>query len=173
MIYDNNGKFWCTTDFGLFSLDRNTLNNYAEGRISKMTFNLFGKKDGMITEEFLGISNNALCLSKSGNLYFPTTDGVVIVNPKELKSEKEKPIVYLDDVLVNYKLMNKDNIGDLSPSTEIIQFNYGGISINYSKNLSFKYMLDGLDTNWADVGKRRHAFLLIYLMVITYLELLQ
>ena len=42
------------------------------------------EKDGMITEEFLGISNNALCLSKSGNLYF-TTDGVVIVNPKEVK----------------------------------------------------------------------------------------
>ncbi|MBI5730429.1 MAG: hypothetical protein HY963_04760 [Ignavibacteriales bacterium] len=158
MIYDNNGKFWCTSEFGLFSLDQNRLNDYAEGRIPKMTFNLYGKKDGMKSDEFHGLSNNAACLSKSGKLYFPTADGVVIVNPKELQSDKEKPTAYIDEVFVNYKLISKDDIRTFSPGTETIQFNYGGISINYSKNLSFKYILVGLDTNWADVGKRRQAF---------------
>ena len=158
MISDNNGKFWCTSEFGLFSLDQKTLNDYAEGKISRMTFNLFGKKDGMKSDEFHGLSNDASCLSKSGILYFPSSDGVVIVEPKKLQSDDEKPVAYIDDILVNNEIINKKVSLNFSPATEILQFNYGGISVNYGRNLSYKYLLEGFDKNFIDAGKRRQTF---------------
>lgn len=158
MILDSSGRFWCTSEFGLFSLDMKILNDYADRKISKMTYNLYGKKDGMKSDEFHGLSDNAACLSKSGKLYFPSADGVVIINPNELLDDKEKPLVYIDDVLINNEVIKKEDKLSFSPGTESIQFNYGGISLNYGKNISYKYLLEGYQKEFIDAGKRRQAF---------------
>ncbi|MEW6193985.1 MAG: two-component regulator propeller domain-containing protein [Bacteroidota bacterium] len=158
MIYDNKGKFWCTTEFGLFSVEKSVLENYADGHRPKVVFNLYGKKDGMKSDNFLGLSNNAASISNTGLLYFPSTDGVVIIDPKKLVGDDKQPKVYIDEVFVNHDYRSKDDINILPPGIENIQFNYGGISVDYAKNLSYKYILEGFEKKFVDAGSRRQAF---------------
>ncbi|PIW99674.1 MAG: hypothetical protein COZ80_04145, partial [Ignavibacteria bacterium CG_4_8_14_3_um_filter_37_9] len=61
-------------------------------------------------------------------------------------------------VFVNYKERTKDVLKDLSPNTESVQINYGGISFTHGKYLKYKYILGGIDKDWVFVGTRRQAF---------------
>jgi ligand-binding sensor domain-containing protein/signal transduction histidine kinase len=158
MLYDNKGKFWFTTESGLFSCSNADFNNLADGKISHVTFDLYGKKDGMKSEEFMGVSDNTAFTSSSGKLYFSTTNGVVLIDPDRLVKKDETVRAFIDEIFVSYNHADKSNLKELPPGTEIIQFNYGGVSVSHPKNLTFKYTLEGIDDKWIDAGKRRQAF---------------
>jgi ligand-binding sensor domain-containing protein/signal transduction histidine kinase len=158
LLYDGKGRFWSTSDKGIFSIERKTLTDVADGKREKLVFDLFGKNEGMIDEEFNAVADNAGCISRSGKVYAPSNDGVVIIDPKLSLTNTETPRVYIDDVFVNYKESSKDKLETLPPSTESVQINYGGISYLNGKNLKFKYILAGIDNNWAFAGTRRQAF---------------
>ncbi|MCK9209758.1 MAG: histidine kinase [Ignavibacteriaceae bacterium] len=158
LLYDGKGRFWATSDRGVFSLERKTLNNVADKKLEKLIFSLFGKNEGMLSDEFNAVADNAGCISRSGKIYAPSNDGVVIIDPKLFSTTAEIPSVYIDDVFINYKESSKKVLGNLPPNTESVQINYGGISFLNGKNLKYKFMLEGIDKNWAFVGTRRQAF---------------
>lgn len=158
LLYDGKGHFWATSDRGIFSIERKTLTDVADGKKEKLVFDLYGKNEGMIDEEFNAVADNAGCISRSGKIYAPSNDGVVIIDPKLFLTNTETPRVYIDDVFVNYKESSKNQLDALPPSTESVQINYGGISYLNGKNLKFKYILEGIDNHWAFAGTRRQAF---------------
>lgn len=158
LLYDGKGHFWITSDRGVFSIRKSIFNAVAEGKREKLVFDLFGRNEGMIDEEFNAVADNAGCISRSGKIYAPSNNGVVIIDPKLFLSDAETPSVYIDDVFVNYKESSKEQLSDLPPGTESVQINYGGISYLSGKNLKFKYILAGIDEHWAFTGTRRQAF---------------
>ena len=158
LLYDGHTTFWATSNQGVFSIEKKAFNNVANGKTEKLVFSLFGKNDGMIDDDFLAVADNAGCISRTGKIYAPSHDGVVIIDPKLFKTKAEPPRVYIDDVFVNYKERTKDVLKDLSPNTESVQINYGGISFTHGKYLKYKYILGGIDKDWVFVGTRRQAF---------------
>ncbi|MDP3148666.1 MAG: two-component regulator propeller domain-containing protein [Ignavibacteria bacterium] len=158
LLYDGKGHFWITSDRGIFSIDRKNFNTVAEGKKEKLVFDLFGRNEGMIDEEFNAVADNAGCISRSGKIYAPSNDGVVIIDPELFLTNVETPSVYIDDVFINYKESSKAALENLPPNTESVQINYGGISYLNGKNLKFKYILAGIDKHWAFAGTRRQAF---------------
>ena len=158
LLYDGKGRFWATTDRGVFSVERKILNDVAGGKANKLVFSLFGKNDGMLSDEFNAAADNAGCISRTGKIYAPSNDGVVIIDPKLITTTTEVPRVYIDDVFINYQESSKEALGNLPPTTESVQINYGGISFLHGKNLKYKYMLEGIDNNWVFIGARRQAF---------------
>ncbi len=158
LLYDGKGRFWATTDHGVFSVERKNLNDVAAGKTNKLAFNLVSKDEGMLSDEFNAEADNAGCISHTGKIYAPSHNGVVIIDPKLFKTKVEPPRVYIDDVFVNYKERTKDVLKDLSPNTESVQINYGGISFTHEKYLKYKYILGGIDKDWVFVGTRRQVF---------------
>lgn len=158
LLYDGHTTFWATSNQGVFSIEKKAFNNVANGKTEKLVFSLFGKNDGMIDDDFLAVADNAGCISRTGKIYAPSHDGVVIIDPKLFKTKAEPPRVYIDDVFVNYKERTKDVLKDLSPNTESVQINYGGISFTHGKYLKYKYILGGIDKDWVFVGTRRQVF---------------
>jgi len=157
LLYDGKGRFWVTSDKGVFSIGKNSLDNVAEGKAKKINFTLFGKNDGMLSDEFNAAADNAGCISTVGFIYAPSNDGVVVINSKLLNTDVDPPLVFIDDVYINYDISSKEELNELPPNTESIQINYGGISFIHEKNIKYKYLLEGIDKEWIYVGNRNHV----------------
>jgi len=158
LLYDKKGNFWATSEQGIFTFTKKNLNDVASGKAEKLFFKLLGKKDGMLSDKFNAVADNAGCIAQSGKIYAPSNEGVVIIDPEILKQSDKKPGVFIDDISVNNKEIAKEKLDELDPSTETIQINYGGISYSEGEFLKFKYMLEGIDYEWMSAGHRRQAF---------------
>jgi len=158
LLYDGKENFWATSDQGIFSIKRKIFDDVADGKIEKLVFSYFGKNDGMLNDEFSAVADDAGCISHSGRIYAPSREGVVIIDPNLFKKDVEAPRIYIDAIFVNNKELSKNSLDELSPNSESIQINYGGISYLHGKYLKYKYMLEGIDHDWAFVGTRRQAY---------------
>lgn len=158
LLYNGKGTFWVTSEQGVFTLEKNNLNDVAAGKAGKLVFNLFGKKDGMQSDEFNAVADNAGCISRSGKIYAPSNEGIVIIDPAVLQKPADLPCIYIDEVFVNNKEFENDSLKNLPPGSETIQINYGGISFLEGQFLKYKYFLEGIDKEWSMVGTRRQAY---------------
>ncbi|PIQ08835.1 MAG: hypothetical protein COW71_09665 [Ignavibacteriales bacterium CG18_big_fil_WC_8_21_14_2_50_31_20] len=157
LLYDGKKRFWITSNQGIYSIDKNTLNEFADGKTQKLNFSLFGKNDGMLSDEFNAAADNAGCISITGKIYAPSNDGMIVIDPNILNSNVDPPLVYIDDVFINYNKSSKEELGELPPNTESVQINYGGISFVHEKNIKYKYLLQGIDEEWVYVENGRQV----------------
>ena len=61
----------------------------------------YGKADGLPTRECSAGSQPAACRTADGRLWFPTTKGLASVNPADLKTNFQPPLVMIESVLVD------------------------------------------------------------------------
>jgi ligand-binding sensor domain-containing protein len=83
LIEDDIGYFWISTNIGIMRVPKETLNNFAKGKIAKITsLKVFNDADGMITTECTGASFSIK--AKNGTLMFPTLGGITFIDPKNI-----------------------------------------------------------------------------------------
>lgn len=155
---DERGYFWISSNRGIYRVSRRELNDFADGKISKITSVGYGKQDGMINNECNGGRQPASITDKDGNFWFPTQDGVAIVNPSIETFNSFAPPVVIESVTVERQ--NADIIDGLKVEAGLknIEINFTGISLIKSEQIKFKYKLEGHDTEWIDAGTKRTAY---------------
>ena len=75
------GRLWLGCSGGIVCVSKSRLDELASGKISTVYPQLFGRAEGMLSEECTGGFCPAGLKSKSGLLWFSTLKGVVVVNP--------------------------------------------------------------------------------------------
>ncbi len=133
---------------------------------------IYGKADGMLSEESASGFFPAGLKTKSGLVWFSTLKGAVAVDPGHLPAVAPPPVVLLDEVLVDGKpIPGFDGLSVRSDRTEgeglprlrippghhSVEFQYGGPSFDSPEQTHFRYQLEGLDSGWFDAGPRRTA----------------
>ncbi|MGQ9896690.1 MAG: two-component regulator propeller domain-containing protein [Acidobacteriota bacterium] len=84
ILADDQGRFWMSSNLGIFAVPRAELVACAEGRQTRVTCRVFGTSDGMRDQEGNGSRQPAGCRATDGSLWFPTANGVAIINPAKL-----------------------------------------------------------------------------------------
>jgi signal transduction histidine kinase/streptogramin lyase len=158
ILEDDFGRFWISCNRGIYRVNRQQLNDFADGKIQMVTSVAYGVKDGMADAECNGGRSPAGFKSKTdGTLWFPTQKGIVVVNPKLLPVSSAPPNVVIENCLIDGKEADCGNIKIL-PENESLEIKYTALSFNKPEQLKFKYKLEGLDENWVDEGTRRRAY---------------
>jgi signal transduction histidine kinase len=112
----------------------------------------------MLNAECNGGRQPAGWKTRDGNLWFPTQDGVAIINPEDLRDSAQPPKVVIEDLLLDNKLSQAHGSLEISPGQENLQIRYTGLSFIRPQGIRFKYKLVGLDDDWVDAGNRRAAY---------------
>jgi ligand-binding sensor domain-containing protein len=99
MIADHLGNLWMGSNRGIYRASLKELNDCADGRRHWVTSISYGVADGMLTRECNG---GTACRTRDGKLWFPTSKGVVAVNP--VISSGERPRVILEKVAIDGRL---------------------------------------------------------------------
>ena len=175
ILEDDNRNFWISSNRGIYRVSKDELNDFAEGKISRVNSISYGKSDGMLDAECNGGRSPAGIRAADGRFWFPTMDGVAVIDPREVKVNSQPPPVVIESVRID----NSDSAFDqfeiptekaeaatlrprlgvqIEPSQQNFEIKYTALSFINSENLRFKYKLEGLDDEWTDAGTRRQAY---------------
>jgi signal transduction histidine kinase/streptogramin lyase len=158
---DGRGNFWFSSHAGIFRASKKLLHLCADGLTNSVHCVSYDKGDGLPTSECSGGFQPAGLLAADGRLWFPTSKGLVVLDPTERNINHLPPPVIVENLLVNGKPLVGSEAGDgpvrIPPGNNRFEFLYTGLSLVAPEKVKFKYRLDGLEKVWVDAGTNRTA----------------
>src|SRR5205085_1332949 len=102
LVDDTRGNFWMTCNKGVSRVSRKELNDFAAGKIKSVHAISYNVDDGMKNNECNTASPSGI-RARDGKLWFPTVDGVAVVDPLHMRFNVEAPPVLLEEVVIDGK----------------------------------------------------------------------
>jgi signal transduction histidine kinase/streptogramin lyase len=158
ILEDDDGNFWMSGNRGIQRVSKRELNAFADGATGRVHSVLYGRGDGLLNPETNGGFQPAAYRDTRGRLWFPTVQGVAVVDPARLQRDTRAPAVVLDAVVVDGVPQPAEpelKVGGRRPN---IEFRYAGLSLASPEHLQFRYRLEGYDEDWIDAGRRDVAY---------------
>lgn len=166
VLEDSRQNLWFSCNKGIFRVSKKELDDFAQGKIKKIRAVVYGKSDGMKSSECNGGTQPAGWKTRDGRLWFPTTKGVVVIDPENIKTNKLPPPLVMEQIMTDGETLwsypNASRISgneiQISPGKEKFEFHYTALSFTVPERVRFRYLLDGFDREWVDAGTRRAAY---------------
>jgi signal transduction histidine kinase len=95
--------------------------------------------------------------AKDGRLWFLTVQGVTIIDPRALHTERAPTPLRIDTVVVNDRTIDTKDGVRLAPGVTRLAIDYAVPDLTSPLRTRFRYRLDGFDKEWVDGGTRRQA----------------
>ncbi len=178
ILEDDAGHLWVGSSGGIVCLSKRSLEELASGKTRSLYPQVFGRTEGMLSEECTGGFFPAGLKTKSGLLWFSTLKGVAVVNPRFQPATSRMPNTVLEQVQVDglpIPFSGRTYSGQggaggaaaeagtlqplrITPGNHRVELRYTALSFSAPERLRFRYRLEGLDSDWVDAGTRRTAF---------------
>lgn len=173
LLDDGAGHYWASSVRGIFRMRKTALHAVADGRENRLYCVTYGEADGAASAEGTGGYQPSACRTPDGRMWFPTTHGVVVLDPAALVEREIPPPVVIEEVLADDQLVFADG-GPTALGAQLRQTTSGlrlpagragVLEIRYTANsfvapekVQFRYHLEGADAQWRAAGTRRVAF---------------
>lgn len=168
ILEDDAGRLWFGTPGGIFSLPKKDLRDLAARKTSTLYPQTFGREEGLLSENCTGGFSPAGLRTEAGVLWFSTTKGVVLIDPRNAAPSAPPPAVIIERVLVEDTNMLPNGTSTETAFTEPalrvpagkrrIEIQYTALSYTAPHKVRFRHKLEGLDKDWIEAGARRAAF---------------
>ena len=149
ILPDSSGRLWLSSNRGLTRFDP------GSGQIRH-----YGRRDGLRQYEFNG---RVADIGPDGRFYFGGVDGFNVFHPEDIVDHPEPPKLYLQSVNVNGESLQPAVVANperdlvLGHDENYLVFDYVGLHFAASDNIRYAYRLDGLESEWVEVGSQRQA----------------
>jgi signal transduction histidine kinase/ligand-binding sensor domain-containing protein len=147
ILEDAQARFWISSNSGIYRVSKSELDDVADGRRRTVTAVRYGKDDGMANAECNGLGRPAGVRAADGRMWFPTQDGVAVIDPAALASSPAPPVALLDAAVGGFPVPSLDRIEIRSGSTSF-QAHYAALTYAQPELAQFKYRMEGLETEW-------------------------
>jgi signal transduction histidine kinase len=178
MTEDNHGQFWFGSGGGVFRVAKSELKRYVPGSGEKLRCFGYTKADGLPSLECSSGCQPAGCKTRDGRLWFPTVNGLAMVDPESVPFNPLPPPVVIEEVMVEGESQGPPSPGvpqgdsaerptgvgrakpgalTVPPGKQRFEFHFTGLSFTAPEKVKFKYRLEGLEKEWVEAGERRSA----------------
>src|SRR5438093_7913406 len=157
IIEDDQQTLWMSSNRGIFSLAKQAVADFDEGRIQALPCVGYGLADGLKSTQCEGGTQPAGCVSQDGRLWFPTVNGVAVIDPKAIQRNLRPPPVLIEQVYADARRVDSRVALKLPPNARELRFHYTALSFVAPEKVRFQYQLEGLDDKWVEAETRRVA----------------
>jgi signal transduction histidine kinase len=158
ILDDSLGHFWISSSRGIYRVSKKQLKDVASGRESRVASVAYGRADGMLSVECNGGVWPAGAKDDRGFLWFPTQNGLAVIDPASLSVVSQAPKVIIESASIEHKAVKDFENVVLKPGQTNLEVDYTALSYSKPEQISFRYRLDGADEVWQEVGRRRTAY---------------
>jgi len=158
ILEDDFGNLWMSCNKGIFRVSRTELNDFAAGRVPSVSCVSYGTADGMKSRECNGGSQPAGWKATDGTLWFPTVQGAVMIDPRNIRLNRQPPPVLINKVVVDSVEYTDLSHIEVPAGSQRFEFHYTALSFIAPEKMHFKYKLEGIDKGWVIAGNRRIAY---------------
>ena len=155
-IPDNHGRLWVDSSRGFFSLDTRSFDDFVNGKTDRVTCTDFTGLDGVKSSDRFRQKETG-CRTLDGRIWFPTAQGVVMIDPDRVKTQAIAPRIYIQSTRADGTEL-KPGEKTARPGKGDLEFQYAGLSYIAPQRIHYRYMLQGYNKEWVDAGTRRSAF---------------
>ena len=148
-VIDDFGRLWFTSNNGVFSIDSTELDKFIKNN-EKPKIRSYSIEDGLSSIECAGGSQFNLIKDKKGQIWFPTVNGVSVIDPKNLLAPPQKPFVKFKTILFDNKKESLENKKEIfiEPRVKWITIPINSITHHISKKIKYRYRLKNYDEQW-------------------------
>ncbi len=155
VLEDDEANLWMNCNSGIWRTSLTQLNEVADGRRTTVESFGYSTADGMLSSEGVGAAIAGWKMH-DGSLWFPTTKGVVVVDPRRL--DTEPPRVLIEGAAIEREPVEPGGPIRLTPGQQNLEIQYTGLSWSRPQAIRFRYRMSGIDRQWVDAGARRTAY---------------
>jgi hypothetical protein len=153
---DGLGNFWMPSNRGVWRVSRQQLEARAAGLRATVDSVVYSEADGMRDRECNGASDPAGWRTRDGRLWFPTAQGLVVIDPAHLHASRP-PGALIASLRVDGEMQPATRELVLQPGSSRLELGYTAPALRGPVRLRFRYRLDGFEPDWNDAGAQRVA----------------
>jgi len=158
ILEDDWGRFWMSSNAGIFRVNQRDLEEVAAGRKAAVTSVIYGTREGMRHMECNGGTQPAGVRAHDGRLWFPTQGGAAVVDPTRVPENRQPPPVKVEACLIDHEPVAAGGGLTVRPGKSDIEIHYTAVSFVQPEHVRFRYQLETWDSGWVDAGSRRVAY---------------
>lgn len=158
ILESDDGMLWMTCNKGIFRVDKAMLNDKADGKIDRITSEIFNREDGLKGNEMNGGFQPAGWKGADGRLWFPSMRGVAMINPTDIRRNESIPPVIIESFMVDGIPTDSEGQGSFSSSVEKIEFRFASLSFEAPSRNRFKHRLVGYQDKWESSNGRSATY---------------
>jgi signal transduction histidine kinase len=146
VLGNGRGGLWLASPSGVFT----TRNTGAEES------HLYGVFNSVETGQLAGGVQTAGAITHSGDLWFPSSAGVVHLAPGRL-ALKQTPPVLIEEVIADGRQVHARAGLQLGPGNGELEIRYTAVRLGSPAGIRFRYRLEGSDSEWVEALRERAA----------------
>ena len=154
---DRQGSLWMSGPRGVASISRADLERVARDSSRQLAVRLYTTAEGLRTNQMNGGVQPAGLLDSTGDLWFPSTKGLVRVAPG-VPEQTSVPPVLIERVIADDREVPLSEQLHLEPGEGKLEIHYTAMRLRSPERIRFRYWMEGFDRTWTDAGQRRVAF---------------
>jgi signal transduction histidine kinase/CheY-like chemotaxis protein/AraC-like DNA-binding protein/streptogramin lyase len=156
---DGHGRIWMSTNRGLFRVDRDELEAFARGEVSRVRSTAYTERDGMRNREANGGYQNAALRASDGRIWFATQNGAVVVDPRNVGEPLPAGPVIVEHLTTNDGAVWYPGVSpvNLSARQRAFSVRYSTPYFTDPERLRFRYRLQGFNADWVYAEDGREA----------------
>ena len=147
ILEDKQGHFWCSGPSGVMLLNRAELDALANDSQQLLSLRIFRANEGGKSAQFYGGTQPAGALTRSGEAWFPTSQGLWSIRPDELEHLFVSSL-NIDAVTVDGQPAPLTGKLSLDAGSSRMEIGYEPVLLRSQEGLRFRYKLDGYDRSW-------------------------
>ncbi|WP_437193727.1 sensor histidine kinase [Planctomicrobium sp. SH527] len=158
VVAEPDDRLWLACSRGIFYVSREELLKCARGEIQRIVSSPFSPTESQKTVECQRGVQPCAVISENNLLWFSTNQGVLSASPQRLSRTLPKPNVIIEEMQANGDRVDLGQPVRLPAGRANVSFRYTAATYVVPQRVRFRYMLEGFDEDWIDVGERREAF---------------
>jgi ligand-binding sensor domain-containing protein/signal transduction histidine kinase len=163
IVDDGRGNLWMGSHRGILRASRVALDRCADGITHSVSFQSYGKAEGLKSEMCSGGFQPGASVGTDGQLWFPTAKGIGIIDPSKVVPNTNVPPVVIEELWIDNQLVTNLPAStatstrplQVAPGKHRFEIHYTGLSFTAPDKVRFRYKLEGLEQDWKDAGTSR------------------
>ena len=157
LLDDGAGRLWMSSGRGIFAIAREELEAVADGRSARLHAVAITEAEGLRDRECSGGVQPSAWLGRDGRLWYPTIDGVAVVDPRRARLNTRPPPVLIEEVVADGRSLGPGDDRVLPAGTRHLEIRYTAPSFVAPERIRFEHRLEGLDAGFFAAGSDRVA----------------
>ena len=154
------GDLWISTNRGICRVAKRQLAAVAEGRSHEAAVRIYGRAEGLRSDECFGGTQPSGWKRRNGQLLFACIGGAVVIDPARLPRASAVLPVHIEAIQVDDRplALGGATVRVPRPGDGKLEFSYTAIDFSAPSQLRFRYRLENVDPVWIEANNRRTAY---------------
>jgi ligand-binding sensor domain-containing protein/signal transduction histidine kinase len=153
VVEDNYGYLWMPFSEGIMKVSKKELINFSKSKTNDITCVLYDSHDGMKQSECNPTAQ--VMKSSDGKLYFPTLDGIAMIDPLNMMYNNYIPPVYIENIRTDNQFVDLNLKHEFEPGFKRYTFYYTATCLYDAEKVKFRYRLKGFEDDWNETDNVR------------------